>query len=1190
MKKSLQLVLAVTLLLCGYGLNAQRTDMKSNTLTSYEQREVKKAPKNIKTPEVRTSNMRGAVLTQIINEYHFPYDLSDNGKHLAIQGFADYPSYYWSEETGVVSLDNGMAFSVSDDGVMAGYFTDYNEGEYGVNFAGRWYPDTKEWSFIGMNPDVAGYADSEYNGAWAMTNDGQTLAIMQFNESWDTYTYLWTEADGYTLLPHGTATGSRPNAISNDARIVAGRGVGDAGWFVCYWVDGEYYDFNQEILGEAKAISPNNQYITGYTGNTIFLYDIEYDGYVEVENANPDASLNATCVNNDGEVFGFSVEGFPPFIENRRAIAFVDGELITFNDYLLMNGVAEAEDWLIYSVNTVSADGKTFSGAANIDGANCTFILTIEEAECESPKELTYYIDKVNNYDDIVLSWTAPQEAADLTYEIYDSYTADEPLVSGITETTYTFEDMLPGNYSFVVKAKWSDGCLSPGTNIVRPTVDPCSSADQCEVYVVAYDVYGDGWNEGYIEVAGEESGMTYKMELRNGFSDTLRLSLCPDVYTFKWVAGYYDEEISFTIHANDELLYDSTPVGIPEAGTILKQELNCANEEIVELPPFVKIADEYTFPYDISDNKKHVIMQTFAEGLSYYWSEETGLIEILGYAHAVSDDGVVACYYLDETSWVYLAGLWLPSTQEWTPLAEIPGKEVPTEGTYDMPSDYSGAWSMTNDGNTIAVMYTDPAWNTESYLYTETDGYVKLDATSSSRPNAISNDARVIAGHGVADLGWTICYWVDGEYHEVPNIYGEALAVSSSGKYVGGTIDSGAAFVVDTDTDEILTITGNDEMIGSFTTACLNNDGTAFGFYSNAFPPTPSSREAFVYISGSLISFNDYLADNGYEGAEDWYFYSVSAVTSDGRTFLCAANIDGKDCSAIITIPEAECGAPSNLTYTIDEENYNNVVLSWTAPENPVDVTYEIYENYLSETPIVTAVTETSYTVEGLEPGIHSFVVRANWNNECLSMPSNVVKPTIYPCASEDMCELTFIMTDEYGDGWNEGYIEIVGTKSDLVYKVMIDNGKLQETKTLSLCSDTYTITWVSGQWDGEIAFAILNGEDELYSVKFADLEDMIIGTFLEYNLDCTIGVGEIVSHNGINVMPNPAKDYFNIEGMMMTTVEVFNTVGQMIDVVNVNNDNIQISTAKYEEGVYFVKINTTEANTVVKKVVITK
>ena len=175
-------------------------------------------------------------------------------------------------------------------------------------------------------------------------------------------------------------------------------------------------------------------------------------------------------------------------------------------------------------------------------------------------------------------------------------------------------------------------------------------------------------------------------------------------------------------------------------------------------------------------------------------------------------------------------------------------------------------------------------------------------------------------------------------------------------------------------------------------------------------------------------------------------------------------------------------------------------------------------------------------------------------------------------------------------GDGWNEGYIEIVGTKSDLVYKVMIDNGKFQETKTLSLCSDTYTITWVSGQWDEEIAFAILNGEDELYSVKFADLEDMIIGTFLEYNLDCTIGVGEIVSHNEINVMPNPAKDYFNIEGMMMTTVEVFNTVGQMIDVVNVNNDNIQISTAKYEEGVYFVKINTTEANTVVKKVVITK
>lgn len=1183
MRKTLQLVLAIALFLCGFGLNAQRADMKRNTLTSHEQREVKRVPKNIKTPEVRTSDLRGATLTQIIDEYHFPYDLSDNGKHMAIQGFAEYPSYYWSEDKGLVKLNNGMAFAVSDDGVMAGYFTDYSAGEYGVNFAGLWSPETEEWTSIGMNPDVNGYADSEYNGAWAMTNDGQTLAIMQFYESWDTYTYLWTEAEGYTLLPHGNATGSRPNAISNDARIVVGRGVGNE-WFACYWIDGEYYDFNEELVGEAKAISPNNKYIAGYTGNTIFLYDIETDEYKSVDNSDPNVSHNATCVNSDGEVFGFSVEGFPPYIESRRAIAYVQGELISFNDYLLMNGVAEAEDWLIYSVNTVSIDGRTFSGAANIDGKDCTFILTIEEPECEGPKNLTYFIDRADNYDDIVLSWTAPQDNADVTYEIYDSYTAETPLVTDLTETTYTFVGMEPGTYSFIVKAKWNDGCLSPGSNIVRPTVDACSSADQCEVYVVADDVYGDGWNEGYIEIVGEESGMTYKMELTNGYSDTLRLSLCPDVYTFVWVEGYYDEEISFAIYANDELLYDTAPIGEPVPGTLFKHELNCESD-MVELDSFIKIADEYAFPYDISNNKKHVAIQTFTESSSYYWSEATGLLPIQGYAYSVSDDGMVAGTFMDPATYINHAGLWNPSTQEWTAIENLPDNELP-EGLPTAPADYTSAWSMTNDGTTLTVMYTDPEWNTLSYLYSEADGYTQLEAPSSTRPNAISNDGRVVAGHGVADLGWTICYWVDGEYHEIPHVFGEALSVSNLGRYVGGYVDSGLGFVIDTETDEVEYIT-SDKMVGSYTVTCVNDKGDAFGFYSESY--MAASRQAFAYVNGYVMPFNDYLEMCGYVGAEDYMFYSVNAVTADGRTFLCAATVDGDDCCAIITVPEAECQAPTNLTYSISEDKYNSVILSWTAPENADNVTYEIYDDLTAESAIVEGITETTYTLEDLNPGVHNFMVRA-FNGDCLSMPSNSVRPTVYPCDSDDMCEITFVMTDEYADGWNEGYLEVTGTKSDLVYTVVMDYGKPQDTKTLSLCSDTYTFTWVSGIWDEEIAFAILNGEDELYSVKFADLEDMIIGTFLEYNLDCTIGVGEIVEHNGINVMPNPAKDYFNIEGMMMTTVEVYNTVGQMLDVVNVNNDNIQISTAKYEEGVYFVKINTTDANTVVKKVVITK
>ena len=71
---------------------------------------------------------------------------------------------------------------------------------------------------------------------------------------------------------------------------------------------------------------------------------------------------------------------------------------------------------------------------------------------------------------------------------------------------------------------------------------------------------------------------------------------------------------------------------------------------------------------------------------------------------------------------------------------------------------------------------------------------------------------------------------------------------------------------------------------------------------------------------------------------------------------------------------------------------------------------------------------------------------------------------------------------------------------------------------------------------------------------------------------------------------MPNPAKNYFNIEGENIAKVEIYNALGQMIDVVDAENSNVQISTENYNNGVYFVKTTTTDAQVNVTKVVVSK
>lgn len=561
MKKLLQLVLLSALLIGGLNLSSQ-------------------------TPNIKVDRESDYTLIRILDSYHWPYDISNNKKHIAIQGFGATDSYYWSEETGAMAL-GGFAFSVSDDGVMAGTFTN----SLGYNVAGLWSPETKQWEFLGMNPDVPEYStvegDFEYNGAWSMTNDGTKVGVMQVFPDWTTTSYIWSKENGYTKISNGTSPGTRPNAISDDGKIIAGLAVHeDKGeWTPCYWVDGEIYRL-PDLFGEALNVSSNGKYICGYLVNRKgFVYDIYNETLIEIENTlEPNFQMSATCVANNGIVFGYSDGGSP---SDRKAVVYAGGELMFFNDYLKSLGVEDAENWIVYSINNVAVDGKTFIGAGVIDGKECSFALTVNGAPCAGPTDLTYSVDDEKyDYDDITLSWTAPENADGVTYEIYTSYSAAVPFIDGITETSFVFNDMPAGEYQFFVRANWNDGaCISEISNMVKPVVYPCAKKDMCELTIVKADYSNDGWDNGYISIKGSKSDLLYNVKLTTGGDVdnpvVENILLAPDTYTFTWVKGYWDEEVGFTIRFNDE---DVINVGINEINadfelTFLEYEISCENE-----------------------------------------------------------------------------------------------------------------------------------------------------------------------------------------------------------------------------------------------------------------------------------------------------------------------------------------------------------------------------------------------------------------------------------------------------------------------------------------------------------------------------------------------------------------------------------------------------------------------------------
>ena len=90
---------------------------------------------------------------------------------------------------------------------------------------------------------------------------------------------------------------------------------------------------------------------------------------------------------------------------------------------------------------------------------------------------------------------------------------------------------------------------------------------------------------------------------------------------------------------------------------------------------------------------------------------------------------------------------------------------------------------------------------------------------------------------------------------------------------------------------------------------------------------------------------------------------------------------------------------------------------------------------------------------------------------------------------------------------------------------------------------------------------------------------------------IDIYVGVEELTLEESIEVYPNPAVDYVNVNSTVdINTITVLDYLGQLVyEMKVVENNNIKLNTASYEAGVYFIKIYT-EEGIAIKRVTITK
>ena len=81
------------------------------------------------------------------------------------------------------------------------------------------------------------------------------------------------------------------------------------------------------------------------------------------------------------------------------------------------------------------------------------------------------------------------------------------------------------------------------------------------------------------------------------------------------------------------------------------------------------------------------------------------------------------------------------------------------------------------------------------------------------------------------------------------------------------------------------------------------------------------------------------------------------------------------------------------------------------------------------------------------------------------------------------------------------------------------------------------------------------------------------------------TINVTEI-EENNVSIYPNPIKDLVKIQGNNINNISIYNSVGVLVEKIEVRGNEVEINMNKHNTGIYFVQVNS-DNETITRKVV---
>ena len=447
---------------------------------------------------------------------------SGNGKW-ACGVYVDYSDnnygFLWNLESGEIEMldasNPSVAYSVSDNGVVVGQFTDntYKSNGASVNLAGYW-KDHKWHRFEMPNDSVS------YSNAYSISPDGRYVCGVVQNSNvrlgtinlGEVYAaYVWKDGKIDRALRNQKAC-SMPYAISPDGKYVAGW-VQDDNRQAALWEDKD----NITVLSDFESPWSSGRKFS-YDGKKLLFFDkweqfddkyginVIYD--METRQKSPVFPINDE---GDFDVFDISDKGSVMAVNDNRGLIWQDGKAYFADDYLTAHGVDLSQQHIfvspgtdyyqIFRASTISADDNVMGfqyanddkdDSGNYSVSNQSMVVKFNQTR-SGLRPASINATQLSGISSVVVSWKPNAAAEGITgYNVYrDGVKLNTDLVSG---TTYTDNNVADGEHKYTVSAVYGSA-ESDKSEEVSLTVAPKGLSTPEGIFAQQ-----QGYNNAYLE------------------------------------------------------------------------------------------------------------------------------------------------------------------------------------------------------------------------------------------------------------------------------------------------------------------------------------------------------------------------------------------------------------------------------------------------------------------------------------------------------------------------------------------------------------------------------------------------------------------------------------------------------------------------------------------------------------------